>query len=655
MKLSIIIVNYNVKYFLEQALLSVRRASVDIKTEVFVVDNNSVDESVQMVREKFPEVKLIVNNHNPGFSIANNQAIRQSSGEYILLLNPDTVVEEDTFEKCIAFMEEHPQAGGLGVRMIDGSGKFLPESKRGFPAPFVAFSKTFGLSRLFPKSKTFNHYHLGYLSEHENHEVEVLAGAFLMLRKSVLEEVGLLDEAFFMYGEDIDLSYRIIKAGYKNYYLADTSIIHYKGESTKKGSLNYVRTFYNAMIIFAKKHFKGDQARFFVLMLQVAIYFRAFLTLLSNSFRRLYLPFLDAILIFLGLYFLKNFWATYYFNDPNYFQESFTIYNASLYVFIWLGAVYFSGGYYDKWNIRRLGRGLLLGTLILAAVYGFLNLEYRSSRALIVLGAVWALLSTISLRFFIHFLHYRNFNVGRDQLKNLIIIGSKKESARVEALIQKAQVRKNIIGTVAPDEHPDTSIYLSSLNQLEEVVHIYKIDEIIFCSKDVSTQDIMTWMSRLGSTLEYRIVPEESLSIIGSSSKNTAGELYTIEIKFQIAQYMNRRNKRILDLIIAFVLLLSLPVHLILLKFQTTFISNLFKVLFKQKSWVGYAKVENHQTNIPAILPGILSPLDALEVKEFNQPTIERLNFLYAKDYRLSTDLDILWKGYFSLSKKSKN
>jgi len=233
MKLSVIIVNYNVKYFLEQALLSVQKACRNIEAEVFVVDNNSVDDSVQMVKAKFPKVNLIVNNNNPGFSIANNQAIQKSKGEYVLLLNPDTVVEEDTFIKCLDFMDEHPKAGGLGVKMIDGSGNFLPESKRGFPSPKVAFFKTFGLSSIFPKSKVFNHYHLGYLDKNETNEVEVLAGAFMFLRKSVLDEIGLLDEAFFMYGEDIDLSYRIIQAGYKNYYFADTTIIHYKGESTK--------------------------------------------------------------------------------------------------------------------------------------------------------------------------------------------------------------------------------------------------------------------------------------------------------------------------------------------------------------------------------------------------------------------------------------
>jgi len=261
MKLSVIIVNYNVKYFLEQCLHSVRKSVKDVDAEVFVVDNNSVDGSVEMVREKFPEVLLIANKENTGFSKANNQAIERSKGEYTLLLNPDTLVEDDTFKKIVKFMDSHPDAGGLGVKMVDGKGNFLPESKRGLPTPSVAFYKIFGFSRLFPKSKIFGKYHLGYLDKDETNEVEILSGAFMLLRKSVLDKIGLLDETFFMYGEDIDLSYRIIQAGYKNYYYPEARIIHYKGESTKKSSVNYVMVFYRAMIIFAEKHFSQKNAK----------------------------------------------------------------------------------------------------------------------------------------------------------------------------------------------------------------------------------------------------------------------------------------------------------------------------------------------------------------------------------------------------------
>ena len=289
-KLSVIIVNYNVKYFLEQCLKAVQKALNGIESEVWVVDNNSVDGSVEMLTQKFDWVKLIANPENTGFSKANNQAIKVSEGDYVLLLNPDTVVEEDSFSKCIAFMDSHPEAGALGVRMVDGSGNFLPESKRGLPTPAVALYKMFGLNKLFPKSKKFGRYHLGFLPENKINEVEALAGAYMFMRREALTKVGLLDESFFMYGEDIDLSYRIIKDGYKNYYFPETSIIHYKGESTKKGSANYVKIFYQAMVIFARKHYSGSKSGLLIFLINTFIYFRAFGALVYRFFARWWRP-----------------------------------------------------------------------------------------------------------------------------------------------------------------------------------------------------------------------------------------------------------------------------------------------------------------------------------------------------------------------------
>jgi len=306
MKLSIVIVNYNVEYFLEQCLNSVFSALEGIDGEVFVVDNNSVDASVEMVKTKFPAVKIIENKDNVGFSVANNQALKISSGEYSLLLNPDTVVEEDTFSSIIEFMDNHPDAGGLGVKMIDGKGKFLPESKRGLPTPSVAFYKIFGLNTLFPRSKKFGKYHLGHLDKDEVHEIDILSGAFMLMRKKVLDKIGLLDEDFFMYGEDIDLSYRIIKAGYKNYYFPKTTIIHYKGESTKKSSVNYVFVFYNAMIIFAKKHFSQKNAKLFSFLINIAIYFRASLAIGSRILKKAAVPFFGFHTYFGRIIFIKR-------------------------------------------------------------------------------------------------------------------------------------------------------------------------------------------------------------------------------------------------------------------------------------------------------------------------------------------------------------
>ncbi|MDD2798747.1 MAG: glycosyltransferase family 2 protein [Bacteroidales bacterium] len=284
MKLSIIIVNYNVKFYLEQCLLSVLKAVAEIESEIFVVDNASIDDSKAYLMPKFPQVQFIWNDLNVGFSKSNNQAIRMSQGDYVLLLNPDTVLGENTLTTVCQFMDEHPDGGGLGVKMIDRNGTFLPESKRGLPTPWNSFCKMFGLASFLPKSELFGQYRLLYLDENEIHQVDVLSGAFMLMRKEALDKSGLLDEAFFMYGEDIDLSYRIQLAGYRNYYLPET-IIHYKGESTKKESLKYIRTFYGAMLIFYKKHYPKHSA-YFSLVVKLALSFHSAFSFLRNQLSR---------------------------------------------------------------------------------------------------------------------------------------------------------------------------------------------------------------------------------------------------------------------------------------------------------------------------------------------------------------------------------
>jgi GT2 family glycosyltransferase len=638
-KLSVIIVNYNVRYFLEQALGSVRKAMEQIDGDVWVVDNNSADDSVRMVRERFPEVQLIANTENTGFAVANNQAIRLCKGQYVLLLNPDTLVEEDTFLKCIAFMDAHPKAGALGVRLIDGSGAYLPESKRGFPSPWAAFCKTAGIGRLFPQSATFNAYYLGHLDPMQTNKIDVLVGAFMWMRRTALDAVGLLDEAFFMYGEDIDLSYRIAQGGFDNYYLPTTSIIHYKGESTKKGSLKYVRIFYQAMIIFAEKHFSGSQKGLYIFMLKVAIWFRAGVTLVRNMAERFALPLLDICLIYSGLVVLKDFWANYYYHDPQYFLPNIQWFNFPLYTAIWVSSTWLSGGYDQPTNLRRIFRGLAFGTLLLAAIYGFLDLDYRSSRALLLLGAAWAMVSIVLSRLVIHALKTGNLYLGREQVRNLAIIGSQSESQRVRSLLQTAGVHKNIIGTIAPLQQA-TAADLNDMSRLDEVVRIYRINELIFCSKDISAQEILASMSRLGPNVAYKIMPEESMSIIGSHSKNDPGELYTIDIRYQLAEKGQRRNKRVFDLLICMVTPLLLIYHLIQPRSTSAKIPQILRswlpTLIGKKSWVGYAGSDTH--DLPKIPPGVFTPLDGLALPIKDAQTIKRLNTLYAKDWTIWRD-----------------
>jgi GT2 family glycosyltransferase len=259
MQLSIIIVNYNVKYFLEHCLLSVIKACKNVAVEILVVDNNSTDGSKEYLEPKFSNVRFFWNTQNLGFGKANNFALPFAKGEYILFLNPDTIVPEDCFTNCLAFFENHANCGALGVRMIDGAGNFLKESKRSLPSPSAGFFKMFGFAEMFPSSKFFAQYYAGHLPEKENNKVDVLAGAFMMLSKKAISLTNGFDESFFMYGEDIDLSYRIQKAGQQNYYLGETTIIHFKGESTQKKSENYIKHFYGAIKRFVDKHYSQQK------------------------------------------------------------------------------------------------------------------------------------------------------------------------------------------------------------------------------------------------------------------------------------------------------------------------------------------------------------------------------------------------------------
>lgn len=654
MKLSIVIVNYNVKHFLEQCLHSVMAAIQGIESEVFVVDNDSVDGSCDMVRNKFPQVIIIENKENLGFSKANNQAIRVSKGEYVLLLNPDTVVEEDTFRKVIEFMDSTPDAGGLGVKMIDGKGNFLPESKRALPTPSVAFYKIFGLSKIFPKSKKFGRYHLGHLDPSETHSVEVLAGAFMLLRKTVLDEIGLLDETFFMYGEDIDLSHRINLGGYKNYYFPKTTIIHYKGESTKKGSINYVMVFYNAMIIFAKKHFSGKNARLFTLLINTAIYIRAFAAVLNRFIKNLVSPLLDAGIIFFGYYLIKPYWESYKFPEGGSYPKEFLMYVVPGYIIIWLISVYFSGGYERPVRILRLLRGILAGTAVILLIYSLLSEELRFSRALILIGAGYSLIALSALRLALHATGVSFFRFYRQVKKKIVIVGAEEEAHRIRSILSRSNVKFELVGNVACDSSAGKKGYIGDLNQLREIVLINKINEIIFCARDIASQKIIRNMLNLSDiAVDFKIASPDGESIIGSNSIDTAGDLYVIHLN-SIAKENNRRKKRTFDVVTSITFLITIPFIIFFIKNRAGFVQNIFSVLLGTKTWVGYCPDNKDNKGLPPIPASILTPLDrkksSYESMEFN----ERINLLYAKDYKISNDFGILFQGFRQLGRKTQ-
>ena len=650
MDLSVIIVNYNVKYFLEQCLHSVIKSIEGLHGEIIVVDNNSVDGSTQMLNDKFPKVKLIANKKNLGFSKANNQGIKKASGKYILILNPDTILQEDTLRKCFDFMESHPNAGSLGVKMIDGKGNFLPESKRSLPTPSVAFFKIFGLASLFPRSKTFGRYHLGYLDKDQVHKVEILPGAFMFIRKSVLDQIGFLDETFFMYGEDIDLSYRITQAGYDNYYFPETTIIHYKGESTKKGSINYVMVFYRAMMIFARKHFSRKNARLFGLLINSAIYIRASVSIIRRIIRTFAIPVTDVLLIYVGFLFIEPFWEQFKFGTEGYYPREYMHYMVPSFIIIWLFFLFISGAYERKIKPFDLIRGIALGTFTILMVYSLLPEYLRYSRALILLGTFWAAVAVFLSRVSIGMiLRITRIEFSRKK-RRIIIVGSEKESDRVLDILHEVDISPNFVGRISWSEAPQGEKFFGDLSQINEIIKINRIDEIVFCAKDIPSQEIIrTMLSITDNAVEFKIAPPESLSIIGSSSINTTGELYVVHFN-SLSTRNARRRKRLFDIVSSFLLLVLSPVLIFLVKSPLGFLRNIVVVLLGIKTWVGFCELsEEINKDLPDIGKGILSPVAEKKEKLLSQETIRQFNLLYAKDYKLANDLSILIRDFRNL------
>ena len=632
MKLSVVIVNYNVKYFLKQCLASVygsQQSLADgsaLELEVWVVDNDSVDDSVAMVRNDFPEVRIIENHDNVGFARANNMALRQATGDLLLLLNPDTVVERDTFAQCAEFMTAHPDCGGLTVKMVDGKGNYLRESKRGFPTPAASFYKIAGLTRLFPHSRRFAAYYMGHLGDDDINEIEIMPGAFLMLRKEVFEKTGGLDESYFMYGEDIDFSWRIRLAGWKNYYLPTTHIIHYKGESTRKGSMNYVYTFYNAMAIFVKKYFTGHNARLFNLLLQTAIWMRALLAWFRRLVGRLAVPLLDFGLAYGGFVLLKGLWEQMKSVGSDYYPPEYIAFVVPLYILILMCSSWLHGGYDRPVRLGRIVRGMATGLLLLLAFYSLLDESQRYSRMLLIIGSLWTLLGTLSIRAVLSLCNVKGYALRARGRGNTLVVGSTSEVERIKQLFTDMGLSA---GTLLETED-------SSARHLQDLIRIGHADEVIFCSKDLPLQRIIELMTQLKTTgVEYKIAPSEGDFIIGSESILTPGELYITDLN-TISTDTSRRTKRLFDIGTSLLMLLLSPLLFWFQRRKQHYFGHCFRVLIGHLTWVGYTGRQG------VFLPSDLMPDASPELQQ-------RLMLRYMRHYRTASDWNILFHNWNNL------
>ena len=641
MQLSIIIVNYNVKYFLEQCLYSVQKSIEGIEAEVLVVDNDSNDGSIAYLQPLFPRVKFIAASTNLGFAKANNLALKQAKGNYILFLNPDTILPENCIVNCLNFFHEHHDCGALGVQMIDGSGNFLPESKRSFPSLSAAFFKLTGLSMLFPKSKLFNKYALGHLSKNDNYEVDVLAGAFMMISNAALEQTQGFDETFFMYGEDVDLSYRIQKSGFKNYYFGKQNIIHFKGESTKRGSLNFVRMFYNAMSIFIKKHYRGSKATLFSTSLNLAIWVRAFITILKNLINKSGMLIIDAIVVYSVLFSTKYFWI-YYLRNGKPFDGDFESYSLPVYTIVFIIGALLSGIYDNLYKPMKALVASATSVVILLAFYSLLPETYRFSRGVILAGGILAGLMVTVLRWL-----FVKLEIIKDNEmyinKQSIVVGSPIEYIQVMQLLNKTNIKERIIGRVGIKENENA---IGNILDLKNITKQVGVNEIIFCEGVLSFENIIHEIELLkNKKISFKFHAKKSHSIVGSDSKTSSGETLSIEGYYALANPYQQRMKRMVDVWLAILMIATFPLQIIFIKKFNIGLKNAWNVLLGKRTWVGYS---TYQNTLPLIAVGILLPsgYPMSEAEKLNKTLLKKSDTIYAKEYDWMQDLKIIFENY---------
>ena len=616
------------------------KAATDIETEVIVVDNHSTDDSLVYLRPKFPSVNFIQNETNSGFGKACNRGLWEASGQYILFLNPDTIVAEDTFSECIRFFQTHPACGAVGVKMIDGSGAFLKESKRAFPSPMTSLFKLSGLSHVFPKSGFFARYHLGHLDKEKNHEVDVLAGAYLMTTKTVLNEAGAFDEAFFMYGEDIDLSYRIQKQGYKNYYVADTSIIHFKGESTKRGSFNYVLMFYRAMSIFVNKHYGGTKAAVFRFSIRLAIWLRAFIAALLELLKGIGLPVIDAALILFSIWTVKECWAAFIRTGIVY-PDKLLLVSFPLFTLLYLVAAYYAG-LYDKFYKRgSVARSTVAATITLLSVYALLPEQYRFSRGIVVFGAVLAfLLISIERRLM---LKAAVLSEAPDaSLKPHILIAAPEEEYKaVESFLKEKGFGNRIIGRIGINGAAEATI--AHLSNVESTAEALAAKELVFCAGKLSYKEIIALTERLQTGLKFRYHAFGSGSIVGSDTSTQSGEVLSAETDFGLARPSAKRLKRLVDAGASLLFLLSFPLAFFLVEKPLLFFANCFSVLAGKKTWVGYRRP---LPSLPPLRKSVLAPNGKKGATALSSENLASIDYWYARNYEPRQDLKIVFANY---------
>ena len=666
---SVVIVTYNVREFLEQALESVQRASAGLTVETWVVDNDSADGTADMVRTRFPDVHLIANEENIGFARANNQALREAEGRYALVLNPDTILQEDTLRELVGFMDARPDTGAAGCRILNPDGTFAPESRRAFPTPAVAFFRLTGLSRLLPHSPTFGRYNLTYLPQDEVCEVDALSGSCMMVRReAILDDAasgdgappeasgaergaaGLFDEAFFMYGEDLDWCYRIQQAGWAIRYTPATQIVHYKGESTKKGDLRYVRLFYGAMLRFVEKHLTGGgqsaggrvASLLLALGLRLGILGRAALAACSRLTRFVAAPAVEASLGWAALAIAALTWSLPrgFAFDPAFYAVVLPLYALALVLGI-AGA----GGYGRRQRrIRPVVLGAGLGFLAVATVT-FLLPHVAFSRATVLTGFA---LATV-------FLLVRRLATRRrtTETRRALVVGSAAEADRLRRLAQ-GRLRLDVVGYVGERQEASGVPHAGPTRQLRDLVRLHGASEVVFAADALTNTAILSGMRSLRDLpVELKILAQHRDRIIGKASvEDLSAPL--VRAERAVAPLRSPAARRAIEVPVA---LAGIAVHPLLKPLArharpgsmrrrlAHFTARMPSVLAGRRALVGYDPAQAHPPEAWGLRPGVVSILDTLEAPPATIVEAHRAYWGYARNQSLALDLEILFKA----------
>jgi len=638
--ISIIIVNYNVKDFLYKCLESIYKAIGNLNVETIVIDNDSLDGSVEYLEPIFPKVNFVSVGKNIGFGNANNLGFQIAKGKYILILNPDTIIEENNLKIMYDYMEKNPQIGIAGCKVLNPDGSFQLPCRRGFPTPWASFCKLFGLQKIFPKSRLFAQYNQTFRSIDETYYIDAVIGAYMFTRADLIEELKGFDPDFFMYGEDIDLCYRAKRLGFEVAYLHTTTIIHYKGKSTKRSSINDVKHFYNAMEIFAKKHYGSSSS--FLLFLRLGIFFRSIIAYLKKYFEEIIYIFLDVFIVNIGLVVGSYIKFNTLFGFPNYAYPLVFI----VVSFVLIVSMIMSGEYFEnRHTLAKSSYGVLIHFFIISALTYFFK-DYAFSRGAILVMTGIALIFIPLLRLLL--LSFSKL-FGSQKDKNILIVGLNDQGmSLIYKLIKSGKPGAVIKGFISIEDVYPTAFnnyeVLGNINYLGKVIEKNKISTVIITEKNLSRTLLMKIISESQySKAKYYLAAEYDDIITSEIIENVTGRQFTTP-EYPISLLRNKIIKRFFDIFISTILLtLGLPFLLILLKNRAIIFKQLVHVLIGDLSLVGYLNINDKKYILGKEgmtgLPHINQP------QKLSEQIIDDLNEYYLRNYSLLLDVEILSKA----------